>query len=96
MSSGAKWDSPSKQGNRSTASVGTCMRQLAFRLFSTVFLVLALCEHASATSSLSFEGGGYWIDLEVGYTEQPVIAAVRFFCAGRPERRCAAQRPCRS
>lgn len=35
-----------------------------------------------ATSSLSFEGGGYWIDLEIGADEGPVVAFVRFHRPG--------------
>jgi hypothetical protein len=61
---------------------GAGMRRLALRLVAAL-LVLALCAvPACATSSLSFEGDGYWIDLEVGFTEQPDIAAVRFYAPG--------------
>ncbi|RNF85101.1 hypothetical protein [Montanilutibacter psychrotolerans] len=58
------------------------MGQLALRILGTALLMLALCAPASATSSLSFEGGGYWIDLEVGDSDQPVIASVRFHAPG--------------
>jgi hypothetical protein len=37
---------------------------------------------ARATGSLSFEGGGYWIDLEVGHTDVPVIASARLYRPG--------------
>lgn len=58
------------------------MGQLALRILATALLMLALCTPASATSSLSFEGGGYWIDLEIGDADQPVIASVRFHAPG--------------
>ena len=44
---------------------------------AAVLLTLAAMT-ARATSSLSFEGGGYWIELEVGDDARPVIASVRF------------------
>lgn len=47
-----------------------------------LMLVLAtLCGFAgpaAATSTLSFEGGGFWIDFEVGDDAASTIAAVRF------------------
>ncbi|HEU4664028.1 MAG TPA: hypothetical protein VFS55_08355 [Dokdonella sp.] len=48
------------------------------RTIPAIALALAIAVSAHATSSLSFEGGGYWIDLEVGETARPVIASVRF------------------
>ena len=33
---------------------------------------------AFATSTLAFEGGGYWIDLEIGADLAPAIASVNF------------------
>nr|WP_228736309.1 hypothetical protein [Xanthomonas euvesicatoria] len=41
-----------------------------------------LSTSAHATSSLSFEGGGYWIDFEIGYVTRPVIASLRFYAPG--------------
>jgi hypothetical protein len=36
-----------------------------------------------ATTSLSFEGDDYWIDMEIGYGEAAmVIASIRFFAPG--------------
>jgi len=37
---------------------------------------------AAATSSLSFDGGGYVIDLEIGDDAVPVVAAVHFHAPG--------------
>lgn len=41
-----------------------------------------LARVAMATSSLSFEGGGYLIDLEIGDDAKPVVAAVHFHALG--------------
>nr|WP_228737349.1 hypothetical protein [Xanthomonas euvesicatoria] len=41
-----------------------------------------LSTSAHATSSLSFEGGGYWIDFEIGHVTRPVIASLRFYAPG--------------
>ena len=49
--------------------------------FLIATLVL-LCGVAHATSSLSFEGGGYWLDLEIGHTDRPVVASVKFHRPG--------------
>ena len=43
---------------------------------------LTLSSPAYATSSLSFEGGGYWIDMEIGDSESPVLARIRFHSPG--------------
>jgi len=48
-------------------------------------LGLLVATSAAATSSLSFEGGGYWIDLEIGDDAAPVVAAVRFHAPGDSE-----------
>ena len=55
------------------------------RWFGSIALALLLCSLlrvASATSSLSFEGGGYVIDLEIGDDAMPVVAAVHFHAPG--------------
>lgn len=59
------------------------MKALVF-LTSTLLLwvTLALSNPALATSSLSFEGGGYWIDMEIGDYGHPVIAGIRFHSPG--------------
>jgi hypothetical protein len=58
------------------------MKRIARLFFAAILLVVALALPAYATSPLSFEGGGYWIDLEIGHTDKPVIAAVRFHQPG--------------
>ena len=40
------------------------------------------CLAAHATSSLSFDGGGYVLDLEIGDTDRPVVASVTFHRLG--------------
>jgi len=40
------------------------------------------CTAAHATSSLSFDGGGYNLELEIGDTGRPVVASVRFHKPG--------------
>jgi hypothetical protein len=40
------------------------------------------CLAAHATSSLSFDGGGYVLDLEIGDTDRPVVASVTFHRQG--------------
>lgn len=47
-----------------------------------VFLFPLTAAHASG--SLSFSGGGYWVDLEIGQAEVPVVASVRFHRPGDP------------
>ncbi|GAB3357663.1 hypothetical protein [Lysobacter tyrosinilyticus] len=37
---------------------------------------------ACATSSLAFEGGGYWVDMEIGQDQRPTIARIRFHAPG--------------
>ena len=59
------------------------MKSLAFLASALLLLVaLTLSSPAHATSSLSFEGGGYWIDMEIGASESPVLARVRFHSPG--------------
>lgn len=55
------------------------------KLFARSILLvvsLATCMTAHATSSLSFEGRGYWLNLEIGHTDQPVVASVAFHKPG--------------
>ena len=54
-------------------------------LTRTLLLITALataCLAAHATSSLSFDGGGYVLDLEIGDTDRPVVASVTFHRQG--------------
>jgi hypothetical protein len=53
-------------------------------LVSTLLLLVALTvsNPARATSSLSFEGDGYWIDMEIGDSATPALARVRFHSPG--------------
>ncbi|HZX78176.1 hypothetical protein [Lysobacter sp.] len=45
-------------------------------------LALGVTSPALATSSLSFEGEGYWIDMEIGHDVAPVVSTVRFHRPG--------------
>ena len=47
-----------------------------------LIILFAICMTAHATSSLSFEGRGYWLNLEIGHTDQPVVASVTFHKPG--------------
>ena len=47
-----------------------------------VLVFLFLMTPAYASGSLSFGGDGYWVDLEIGQTEVPVVASVRFHRPG--------------
>ena len=54
-------------------------------LTRTLLLIAAIatsCLAAHATSSLSFDGGGYVLDLEIGDTDRPVVASVTFHRPG--------------
>jgi len=54
-------------------------------LARTLFLIAAIvtfCMAAHATSSLSFDGGGYSLELEIGDTGRPVVASVTFHKPG--------------
>ena len=56
-----------------------------WRRFAGSALALVLCgllRIASATSSLSFDGGGFVIDLEIGDDVKPMVAAVHFHAPG--------------
>ena len=58
------------------------------RRLATIAPGLVLCgllHVASATSSLSFDGGGYSIDLEIGDDAVPVVAAVHFHAPGETQ-----------
>lgn len=44
--------------------------------------IATFCLAAHATSSLSFDGGGYVLDLEIGDTGRPVVASVTFHRPG--------------
>ncbi|WP_228257994.1 hypothetical protein [Pseudoxanthomonas winnipegensis] len=44
--------------------------------------LMAICATGRATSSLSFEGRGYWLDLEIGHADQPVVASITFHKPG--------------
>ncbi len=37
---------------------------------------------ASSTTTLSFDGGGYWLSMEIGHGQRPGIASVRFHSPG--------------
>lgn len=52
------------------------------RLLPLIVTIMVLCSAAHATSSLSFQGGGYWLDLEIGYTDHPVVASIKFHKPG--------------
>lgn len=58
----------------------TTTRSIIFAVLILLFPVTA----AHASGSLSFSGGGYWVDLEIGQTEVPVVASVRFHRPGDP------------
>lgn len=49
---------------------------------AALLLSLAGIVPAQATSSLSFDGGGYTVEIEVGESARPVIASVRFHAPG--------------
>lgn len=57
------------------------MKSIAFSAFLTVVLSV-LPSLALATTSLSFDGGGYWLDLEIGGAAQPAVASIRFHRPG--------------
>ena len=47
-----------------------------------IAVITTFCLAAHATSSLSFDGGGYELDLEIGDTDRPVVASVTFHRLG--------------
>ncbi|MGH8028283.1 MAG: hypothetical protein ACREO0_16325 [Pseudoxanthomonas sp.] len=54
------------------------MLTLRSLVVSAFILLMSVVAPARATGSLSFEGGGYWLEMEIGHTEAPVIASIRF------------------
>jgi len=50
---------------------------------ATALLLIAAIVHA--TSSLWFEGGGYWLDMEIGHTDRPLVASVNFYAPGNSQ-----------
>lgn len=46
-------------------------------LLAALVLAFAPARLAQATSTLQFNGGGYSVDLEIGYDERPVVSTVR-------------------
>ncbi len=58
-----------------TALFPTCTRLL-------ITAIATFCLAAHATSSLSFDGGGYVLDLEIGDAGRPVVASVTFHKPG--------------
>lgn len=57
------------------------MKKLLYLCLATL---LAICcsAPAHATSSLSFEGGGYAMTFEIGHDGRPVIASIHFYAPG--------------
>lgn len=58
------------------------MNKFARPTLLAVLLALFFSAAAHATSSLSFQGGGYWLDFEVGDTDRSVIASIKFHAPG--------------
>ena len=52
------------------------------RALLLITAIATFCLAAHATSSLSFDGGGYVLDLEIGDTDRPVVASVTFHRPG--------------
>lgn len=60
-------------------------QEAALFLIRALLLITAIatfCLAALATSSLSFDGEGYVLDLEIGDTDRPVVASVTFHRPG--------------
>lgn len=53
------------------------MSKIASSSILAMALVLGMAI-AQATTSLWFEGGGYWLDMEIGHTDRPVVASITF------------------
>lgn len=52
------------------------------RTFLLIAAIATFCLAAHATSSLSFEGGGYSLELEIGDADRPMVASVTFHKPG--------------
>jgi hypothetical protein len=61
---------------------GSTFLRRPFVLALSSLVLCGLARLATATSSLSFDGGGYSIDLEIGDDAAPVVAAVHFHAPG--------------
>lgn len=60
------------------------MKSVAYStILAMALLLVAVVAHA--TSSLSFDGGGYRLDMEIGHTDHPVVASVTFHAPGDPQ-----------
>ena len=57
------------------------MKNIACSVILSMALVLVPV-FAYATSSLSFQGGGYWLDMEIGHADRPVVASIDFHAPG--------------
>ena len=57
------------------------MKSMKMFLFSAA-LVLVASSNAHATEALFFDGGGYTIEVLIGFLDDPVIAQVRFTARG--------------
>jgi hypothetical protein len=53
------------------------MKSMKTFLFSAALILIAL-SNVHATEALIFDGGGYTIEILIGYLDDPVIAQVRF------------------
>lgn len=56
--------------------------QFLARPLLQIAAIATFCVVAHATSSLSFDGGGYTLELEIGDTDRPVVASVTFHNPG--------------
>jgi hypothetical protein len=61
------------------------MKRAFLRTVGVTILSALVHSFAYATTSLSFEGGGYWIDLAIGNLDKPVIGGVRFHAPDDPK-----------
>lgn len=52
------------------------------RLLFIAVVLLLWTSVASATSSLSFSAQGYWVDMEIGRLERPVVASLHSHAPG--------------
>lgn len=56
--------------------------QFFVRTLLLIAAIATFCVAAHATSSLSFDGGGYNLELEIGDADRPVVASVTFHKPG--------------